>query len=137
MAFIFVFAGEALTALALVPTFFDGDGPRRLWRVLWICCVVACMLCVVMCKGIFGVDYSVVLFVGLLRGSFFVWPWWFHLWLFWSAHNIKDSWFLVFPNPQRSSSLLWLWLLQQLLSPFVQIFPYHNTHLPVVSLVCC
>ena len=46
---------------------------------------------------------------------------------------IKDLWCLELLNPRRSSSLLWL----RLLSPLVQIFPYHNTHLPIVSLVCC
>ena len=53
-------------------TFFDREGPRRLGRVLdlaasvvfgvlWICCLVTCMLyvvarmlCVVVCRGIFG-----------------------------------------------------------------------------------
>ncbi|GFY91158.1 S-adenosylmethionine carrier 2 [Actinidia rufa] len=34
---------------------------------------------------------------------------------------IKDSWLLLFPNPRRLSSLFWLRLLPQLLSPLVQI----------------
>ncbi|GFZ09571.1 DNA-binding bromodomain-containing protein [Actinidia rufa] len=34
LVFIIVFAGEALMALALAMTFFDGEGHRRLWHVL-------------------------------------------------------------------------------------------------------
>ena len=48
------------------------------------------------------------------------------------VHSFKDSWLLLFLNSRRPSSLLYL----QLLSPLVQIFPYHNKHLPIVSLVC-
>ncbi|GFS40719.1 hypothetical protein Acr_00g0070070 [Actinidia rufa] len=74
--FIFVFAGEALTALALAITFFNGEGPRCLWRVLdltasgisGVCYGSALCGVYVLCSGV------PVLFIGLLHGSFSVWP---------------------------------------------------------------
>ncbi|GFZ10991.1 hypothetical protein Acr_22g0003890 [Actinidia rufa] len=50
--FIFVFVREALTVLALTKVFFDGDEPRRLWRVWDIAASVVSVVC---CGSVCGV----------------------------------------------------------------------------------